>query len=87
MLHYFHSGKSGFDALVKVDAQFAQYSHLFSKESKDVQRFVADVESNRALDEALEGFLLMLSPYYMKLVPAMKAMEWLLQRFVQLGNL
>jgi hypothetical protein len=67
---------------VKLNSKFGKYKHLFSEESKHVQRFVADSDTNKVLDEAIEGFLLLLSPYFLTLKPALKAMEWLLQRSV-----
>ncbi|KAA0203085.1 hypothetical protein HAZT_HAZT005708 [Hyalella azteca] len=72
---------SGFNDLVKLNGKFGKYKHLFSEESKHVQRFVADSDTNKVLDEAIEGFLLLLSPYFLTLTPALKAMEWLLQRY------
>ncbi|XP_018023641.1 HEAT repeat-containing protein 1 [Hyalella azteca] len=81
-LDHFHDvGISGFNDLVKLNGKFGKYKHLFSEESKHVQRFVADSDTNKVLDEAIEGFLLLLSPYFLTLTPALKAMEWLLQRY------
>ncbi|KAF2353532.1 BP28 C-terminal domain [Trinorchestia longiramus] len=79
--HFFDVGISGFTELLKLNSKFAKYSHLFSAESKHVQRFIADANTNKVLDEAIEGFLMLLSPYFLTLRPALKAMEWLLQRY------
>lgn len=77
----FLPGVAGFNELLKLNPRFQQYSHLFNKESKNSQRFLADAQTNKALDEAIEEFLLLLSPYLLTLKPAIKAMEWLLQRY------
>jgi U3 small nucleolar RNA-associated protein 10 len=53
---------------------------LFGEVSQTVERSVRTQEVNRQLDESIEEFLRIVSPYIM-LGPAQKALEWLVVRF------
>ncbi|XP_042231661.1 HEAT repeat-containing protein 1-like [Homarus americanus] len=75
-------GVSGFDELAEINSKFLQFKEsLFGKTSKEFQRAVEDKATNRKLDENIEHFLLLLSPYIEKQA-ALKALEWLVYRFM-----
>ena len=66
--------------LLDIDARFDDYKHLFDAKFKEMQRFVVDTKTNEILNENIERFLLMLSPY-LTLEASLKVLEWLLQRY------
>lgn len=63
-----------------LNEEFAEFERsLFSESSKFVERSVKTKAENAELDESIEEFLLLLSPYFL-LRPAHKALEWLVYR-------
>ncbi|XP_064095160.1 HEAT repeat-containing protein 1-like [Macrobrachium nipponense] len=79
---YYDIGLSGFDELLKVDSRFNSFKDtLFGKGSKDFQRVIVDKEQNTKLDQEIEEFLLLLSPYLEKQA-SIKALEWLIYRYM-----
>lgn len=79
---YFDIGKSGFEDLAEINSTFLQFKEsLYGKTSKDCQRVVEDKITNTRLDQEIENFLLLLSPYLEK-QSALKALEWLIYRFM-----
>ncbi|XP_064487187.1 HEAT repeat-containing protein 1-like [Ornithodoros turicata] len=74
-------GATGLEELVAVNEKFSGFEqNLFSEASKFLERAVKTKEQNRELDETIEEFLLLLSPYFL-LKPSHKALEWLVYRF------
>ncbi|XP_045600179.2 HEAT repeat-containing protein 1 [Procambarus clarkii] len=79
---YYDIGRSGFEDLVEINSDFREFQNsLFGKTSKDMQRAVEDKSANKLLDRSIEKFLLLLSPYLEK-QSALKALEWLVYRFM-----
>ncbi|CAN8001191.1 unnamed protein product [Ixodes hexagonus] len=77
----FAIGVTGLEELVLLNEEFAEFERtLFSESSKFVERSVKTKAENAELDESIEEFLLLLSPYFL-LRPAHKALEWLVYRF------
>ncbi|XP_029842706.2 HEAT repeat-containing protein 1 [Ixodes scapularis] len=77
----FAIGVTGLEELVLLNEEFAEFERsLFSESSKFVERSVKTKAENVELDESIEEFLLLLSPYFL-LRPAHKALEWLVYRF------
>ena len=66
---------------MKLDKRFSEFQHtLFSLSSKNFERAVQTVEINKKIDEQLEEFLVLVSPYF-TLKCAQKALEWLVNRY------
>lgn len=79
---YYDIGLSGFEELLRVDGRFSSFKDtLFGKGSKDFQRVIVDKEQNTKLDQEIEEFLLLLSPYLEKQA-SIKALEWLVYRYL-----
>ncbi|ROT71671.1 HEAT repeat-containing protein 1 [Penaeus vannamei] len=79
---YYDIGQAGFQDLLEINRDFRKFKDpLFGKASRDFQRAVETKEVNQKLDDAIEGFLLLLSPYLEKQA-SLKALEWLIHRFM-----
>ena len=73
--------REGFDELCLLDPRFAKFgATLFSDQSQDADRTQMTAEENKALDRRIESFL-HLSGSRLRLIPAIKAVEWLIRRF------
>ncbi|KAK0630780.1 U3 small nucleolar RNA-associated protein 10 [Bombardia bombarda] len=71
----------GFEDLCHLDPRFTQFrDSLFSDQSQDADRTQMTAEENAALTKHVEAFL-HLSGSRLRLMPAIKAIEWLLRRF------
>ncbi len=71
----------GFVELCQIDARFVQFSStLFSEQSQDEDRTQMDAAENAELDKKIESFL-RLAGSRLRLMPAIKAIEWLIRRF------
>lgn len=74
-------GMAGLHELKALNPKFADFeTTLFSLLSKSLERSVESPEANEKLNEHIQRFLLMLSPYFL-LKPAHKVLEWLIYRF------
>ncbi|KKF93686.1 U3 small nucleolar RNA-associated protein 10 [Ceratocystis platani] len=72
---------SGFEDLCGLDARFAPFSNtLFSEQSQDEDRSTLSEEENKQLDRKIESFLRLVGSR-LRLMPAIKAVEWLIRRF------
>ena len=75
------SGVSGLEELEKLDERFSEFrDSLFALASKSFERSVQTADVNRAADEQINRFLLMVSPFF-ALRSAHKALEWLVSRY------
>lgn len=73
--------REGFDELCRLDSRFIPFgSTLFSDQSQEVNRTQLSSVDNAALDKRIESFL-HLSGSRLRLMPAVKAIEWLIRRF------
>lgn len=71
----------GFEELCRLDARFLPYEQtLFSEQSQDEDRTQMTAAENAELDKALEAFLRLVGGK-LRLMPAVKAVEWLIRRF------
>lgn len=71
----------GFEDLCSLDSRYEKFSHsLFSPQSQDEDRTQLTEEENRRLDERVEEFLRLVGGR-IRLMPAIKAVEWLIRRF------
>ncbi|KAK3379864.1 hypothetical protein B0T24DRAFT_172635 [Lasiosphaeria ovina] len=71
----------GFEELCHLDPRFSHYAtNLFSNESQDAERNQMTAEENAALDRRVESFLHLVGGR-LRLLPAIKAIEWLIRRF------
>jgi U3 small nucleolar RNA-associated protein 10 len=71
----------GFHELCRLDTRFSFYSTtLFSEQSQDEDRTQMTAEENRELDKRIDSFL-HLAASRLRLMPAIKAVEWLIRRF------
>jgi len=71
----------GFEELCRLDSRFAYCgATLFSEQSQEADRTQMSAEENAALDKRIEAFL-HLSGSRLRLMPAIKAIEWLIRRF------
>ncbi|KAL2024392.1 hypothetical protein VTK56DRAFT_8203 [Thermocarpiscus australiensis] len=71
----------GFEELCRLDPRFAPFnSTLFSEQSQDADRTQMTAEENAALDKRINSFL-HLAGSRLRLMPAIKAIEWLIRRF------
>ncbi|PHH92532.1 hypothetical protein CDD83_6930 [Cordyceps sp. RAO-2017] len=71
----------GFEELCQLDARFVRFqSTIFSPESQDQDRTQLTAAECDELDRQLEAFL-RLAGSRLRLMPAIKAIEWLIRRF------
>ena len=71
----------GFEDLCRLDSRFAQFkTTLFSKQSQEEDRTQLTAAENEKLDKRIESFL-RLTGSRLRLMPAIKAIEWLIRRF------
>lgn len=78
---FYEIGLSGLKELIALYEGFRIFEDtLFSLSSKDFERAVQSKEVNQNLDQAVEKFLLQISPYLL-LQSAHKALEWLVNRY------
>ncbi|KYK60087.1 U3 small nucleolar RNA-associated protein [Drechmeria coniospora] len=71
----------GFEELCQLDARFTPFqSTIFSDESQDQDRTQLTAAENEELDRQVEAFL-RLAGCRLRLMPAIKAIEWLIRRF------
>ncbi|XP_015171671.1 PREDICTED: HEAT repeat-containing protein 1 isoform X2 [Polistes dominula] len=74
-------GQSGLDELIKLTNLFIEFKdNLFAQSSINFERSIYDANVNKKLDNGIEKFLILLSPYFL-LNAAHKALEWLIYRF------
>lgn len=65
----------------KLDTRFSEFRNsLFAVSSKQFERSVHTEEVNKKIDEEIERFLVLLSPYF-TLRSSQKALEWLVNRY------
>ncbi|KAL2164461.1 hypothetical protein VTH06DRAFT_3677 [Thermothelomyces fergusii] len=77
----FQACHEGFEELCNLDARFAHYgTTLFSEQSQEVDRTQMNAEENAALDRRVDSFLHLVGSR-LRLMPAIKAVEWLIRRF------
>ncbi|KAM5351378.1 hypothetical protein ACJ41O_004101 [Fusarium nematophilum] len=71
----------GFEELCQLDARFAPFqSTIFSEESQNQDRTQLTASENEELDRRVDAFL-RLAGSRLRLMPAIKAIEWLIRRF------
>ena len=71
----------GFEELSNLDARFAHYgASLFSEQSQEADRIQMNAEENAVLDKRVDSFLHLVGSR-LRLMPAIKAVEWLIRRF------
>lgn len=71
----------GFEELCQLDARFTRFqSTIFSEESQSQDRTQLTAGENKELDRQVEAFL-RLAGSRLRLMPAIKAIEWLIRRF------
>ncbi|KAK0646693.1 hypothetical protein B0T16DRAFT_330328 [Cercophora newfieldiana] len=71
----------GFEELCRLDARFSHYgATLFSEQSQEADRTQMSADDNAALDKRIEAFLHLVGSR-LRLMPAIKAVEWLIRRF------
>nr|XP_034175529.1 HEAT repeat-containing protein 1 [Osmia lignaria]XP_034175531.1 HEAT repeat-containing protein 1 [Osmia lignaria]XP_034175532.1 HEAT repeat-containing protein 1 [Osmia lignaria] len=74
-------GQSGLQELVKLSDLFLAFEKtLFAESSLNLERSVQDKKVNKKLDDEIQKFLILLSPYFLLNV-AHKALEWLIHRY------
>ncbi|CAM1505360.1 Fc.00g109970.m01.CDS01 [Cosmosporella sp. VM-42] len=71
----------GFEELCQLDARFVPFqSTIFSEESQNQDRTQLTASENEELDRRIEAFL-RLAGSRLRLMPSIKAIEWLIRRF------
>lgn len=71
----------GFEELCHLDARFSVFGNtLFSEQSQETDRVQLNAEENAALDKHITSFLHLVGSR-LRLMPAIKAIEWLIRRF------
>lgn len=71
----------GFEELCQLDGRFTAFqSTLFSEESQNQDRNQLTIAENEELDRHIEAFLRLVGSR-LRLMPAIKAIEWLVRRF------
>lgn len=71
----------GFQELCHLDGRFAEFgTTLFSHESVDEDRCLMTSSENARLNQVVESFLALVGSR-LRLLPAVKALEWLVRRF------
>ncbi|XP_003699510.1 HEAT repeat containing 1 homolog l(2)k09022 isoform X2 [Megachile rotundata] len=74
-------GQNGLQELAKLSGSFLDFEKtLFAESSLNLERSVQDKKVNKKLDDEIQKFLILLSPYFLLNV-AHKALEWLIYRF------
>ena len=77
----FNVCREGFDELCRLDARFAPFAAtLFSEQSRDEDRDQMTAAENAKLDKRIDLFLRLVGGRVL-LMPAVKAVEWLVRRF------
>lgn len=77
----YHLSLSGLEQLKKFDSRFKAFElTLFSPASKEVSRELQTKEVNKRLDESIEAFLLLLSPFFLH-KSAHKVIEYLIRKY------
>ncbi|KAI0118669.1 armadillo-type protein [Nemania sp. FL0031] len=73
--------REGFDELCQLDPRFAPFgSTIFSEQSQDEDRAQMTAAENAELDKRVDSFLRLVGAR-LRLMPAIKAVEWLVRRF------
>ena len=71
----------GFEELCQLDGRFARFSAtIFSEESQNQDRMQLTAAENEELNKQIDAFL-RLAGSRLRLMPAIKAIEWLIRRF------
>jgi U3 small nucleolar RNA-associated protein 10 len=71
----------GFEELCHLDGRFAEFgSTLFSQASQEEDRTLMTPAENARLDETVTSFLHLVGSR-LRLLPAVKSVEWLIRRF------
>jgi U3 small nucleolar RNA-associated protein 10 len=71
----------GFEELCRLDGRFLQFqTNLFSEQSQEEDRTQLSKVENEELDRRIDAFL-RLAGSRLRLMPAVKALEWLIRRF------
>lgn len=71
----------GFQDLCRLDSRFTQFSStLFSEQSQEEDRTELTAVENKQLDKRIDAFLHLVGGR-LRLMPAIKAIEWLVRRF------
>lgn len=71
----------GFEELCNLDPRFAPFgTTLFNAQSQDADRTQMTAQENAALDKRVDSFLHLVGSR-LRLMPAIKAVEWLIRRF------
>lgn len=71
----------GFEELCQLDGRFTHFqSTIFSEESQNQDRNQLTIAENEELDRHIEAFLRLVGSR-LRLMPAIKAIEWLIRRF------
>ncbi|KAB5558268.1 armadillo-type protein [Coniochaeta sp. 2T2.1] len=71
----------GFEELCRLDSRFSQFeTSLFSEQSQDEDRTQLSKNENEELDRRIDAFLRLVGSR-LRLMPAIKAIEWLVRRF------
>jgi U3 small nucleolar RNA-associated protein 10 len=77
----FAIGREGLSELIKIDERFRPFEDsLFNNSSKTVERELQTREVNKRIDNSVNAFLQLLSPYFL-LRSAHKALEYLIRRY------
>ncbi|KAI6263314.1 snoRNA-binding rRNA-processing protein utp10 [Pyricularia oryzae] len=73
--------RDGFEELCQLDARFTPFANtLFSEQSQDEDRSQMTQAENKELDRRVDSFLRLVGSR-LRLMPAIKAIEWLIRRF------
>jgi U3 small nucleolar RNA-associated protein 10 len=73
--------REGYDELCQLDARFGVFAGtIFSEHSRDEDRSQMTAAENTELDKKIESFLRLVGGR-LRLMPAIKAIEWLIRRF------
>ncbi|KAI6091138.1 hypothetical protein F4821DRAFT_212281 [Hypoxylon rubiginosum] len=73
--------RQGFEELCQLDARFIPYgTTIFSEQSQDEDRTQMTAAENAELDKRIDSFL-RLAGARLRLMPTIKAIEWLIRRF------
>lgn len=71
----------GFEELCQLDSRFARFqSTIFSEESQNQDRTQLSKAENQELDRQVDAFLRLVGGK-LRLMPAIKSIEWLIRRF------
>lgn len=71
----------GFEELCQLDSRFAPFQlTIFSEQSQHEDRTQLNAEQNAELDRRIESFLRLVGAR-LRLMPAIRALEWLIRRF------